>query len=117
LAPSLTVYFDVANFSGAYYASLGVSHSVALSETLALDLGLSLGYADDGDTYNELHDGVVSVALPIAVNDFFTITPELYASFALSSDAEDLLEAANLEVIEEKDSTFVYGGISLNVAF
>ena len=116
LAPSLTLYFDIANVKG-FYANLGISHSIAMGEGLSLDLGASIGYLDDDDTYNELHDGVLSAAMPFAVGYYLTITPELYVSMALSSDAEDLLNAANLGAIGEDESTFVYGGVSASFAF
>jgi len=116
LAPSFTVYYDIANVPG-WYAKLGVSHSIAMGEKLSLDLGASVGYLDDDADYSELHDGVVSAAMPFAVGDYLTVTPELYVSMALSSKAEDLLNGANLGAIGEDESTFVYGGVSASFAF
>jgi len=41
------------------------------------------------------------------------ITPELYYSFALGGDAQDVLEAASAD----DDSSFVYGGVSASFSF
>lgn len=116
LSPSLTLYMDIANVPG-WYANLSVGHSIALGETMSLDLGASIGYLDDDADYSELHDGVLSVAMPVAVGKYLTVTPELHASLALSSKADDLLKAANLGAISDEESTFIYGGISASFAF
>lgn len=111
LSPSVTIYKDIANIPG-FYVSLGVSHSVPVGEQ-ALDLGLSIGYADDDADYNALHDGLISAAMTFTINDMLSITPELYWSFALSDEAETVLETASFD----GDSSFVYGGVSLSMAF
>lgn len=115
LSPSITVYKEITGIAG-YYVSLGISYSVPVGET-ALDLGASIGYYDDEDTYNEFHDGLISASVSFPVNDYLTITPELYFSFALSGDASDAIELANLGVTGESDSSFVYGGVSASFAF
>ena len=116
LAPSLKLYSDIANYPG-WYLKFGVSHSVSLGEDFSLDLGATIGYLDDEDTYSELHDGVLSATIPFAIGEYLTITPELSVSMALSSDAEDMLNAANLAAIDDEESTFVYGGVLTSFAF
>lgn len=132
LSPTLSVYKDIANFSG-WYATLGISHSLPLTETLALDLGAQVGYlrANEASSYEEvdgsgtgtgkayraMHDGLLSAALPIALNQYLTITPELKYSFAMSSKASDLLENSNQGVINDREDNFIYGGVSMTLAF
>ena len=116
LSPSLTLYVDIANVPG-WYANLSVGHSIAIGETMSLDLGASIGFLDDDDDYSELHDGVLSAAMPITISENFTVTPEFYVSMALSSEAEDNIDAANLDAINDEESTFVYGGVSASFAF
>ncbi|MBU0483356.1 MAG: hypothetical protein KKB30_02425 [Proteobacteria bacterium] len=116
LSPSLTIYNEIAGYQG-WYANLSVSHSVPLTEKISLDLGASVGYLDNEDDYSELHDGMISAAVAIPLAENITITPELHYSFALSGAASDALEAANLGVIDEEDANFIYGGLSVNMAF
>ncbi len=115
LSPSFTLYREMANAPG-WYANLAVSHSFAMGDKMSLDLGLSIGYLDDDDG-SDLHDGVFSVCLPIALSENLTVSPELNVSMALSSEAEDRLDAANLAAYNDKESTFVYGGVSASLAF
>lgn len=132
LSPTLSVYKDIANLSG-WYVTLGVSHSLPLTETLALDLGAQIGYlraneassyeevdgsgTGNGKAYRAMHDGLLSASLPIALNEYLTVTPKLSYSFALSSDASDRLEESNNAAIGERDDNFIYGGVSMTLAF
>lgn len=125
LAPTLSVYLDTDLFPG-WYITLGISHSIEISEGYTLDLGAQIAYSDldddveldkDGlanDSYSALHDGTLSASMTFPVGEYFTITPEVYYTFALSSDAEDLLEAASYD---GDDSDFIYGGVTLGMSF
>ena len=113
LSPALTIYKEITGQSG-FYANLGVSHSFEVAQDLGLDLGVSVGYLDDDDTYNELHDGTVSASMSFPVGDYISITPELYYTFALSSDAKDVIKANSLTGDEE---SFIYGGVSASFSF
>lgn len=110
LAPTLTLYKDIANFPG-WYASLGIGYSVPLNDKTALDLGAQIGYANDDANYNALHDGLLSASITFPVNDMISITPEIYYSFPLSDDAEIALTNA------DGDDSFIYGGIAVSFAF
>ncbi len=112
LAPSLTLYMDIANVPG-YYVSLGIGHSIAMGEGLALDLGASIGFMDDDADYSELHDGLISVSMTFPVGEYLSISPELYYSFALSSEASDYIEAVSVTA----DDNYIYGGVSASFAF
>ena len=124
LAPTLTVYRDTDQYPG-WYVTLGVSHSLPLSDAYTLDLGAHVSYlaADDATTladpndptaaYGAFHDGMLSASISVPVNEYVTITPEVNYTFPLSSDASDLLEATN----PSADACFVYGGISVSFAF
>lgn len=124
LAPSLTIYRDISSFPG-WYTTLAVSHTFELSEQTSLDLGGHVSYmsADDASTladpsdptssYSEFHDGQVFVSVSIPVAEYITIVPELYYSFPLSSAASDVIKAGSAD----GDDSFLYGGVSLNMAF
>lgn len=117
LAPSLTIYYDIDDFSGDMYLNLGIGHSFALSEAVSLDLGFSAGYAipDDGDS--DFQDGLLSAAVSIPVGKYVTISPELYYSFPLSDEAEDAFEAFSDSMGGSGDSSYFYGGVSVSFAF
>jgi len=113
LAPTLTVYNDISNYQG-WYATLGIGHSIPVAEGVSLDLGAQIGYLDDEDTYNEFHDGLLSVSMSIPVGEYISVTPELYYSFALTSDSETVIKGAS---VDGDDDSFLYGGISTSFAF
>lgn len=112
LSPTLAVYRDIDSFEG-WYITLAVSHSIAMTDTISLDLGAKAGYYDLDDGYSALHDGTLSASVSFAVNDYISITPELYYSFPLSNDAEDEFKASN----PGGDEDVIYGGVSANFSF
>lgn len=142
LAPTLTIYRDT-DASPATYITLGVSHSFAVTEKYSLDLGFVASYYDydDGDDYPDpddvekgdpspdgysaLHTGVLSASMTFPVGEYFSITPEIYYSFPLSSDADDFLEQSNdhdgfdyaAGDKPDGDTDFVYGGVTLSMSF
>ncbi len=125
MAPSLTIYRDIARYPG-WYTALKVSHTFDLSETITVDLGGHISYlsiddesyiADPDDptsAYSDFHDGQVFVTVGIPVTEYITVVPELYYSFPLSSAASDIIKVVSSS---GDDDNFVYGGISLNMAF
>jgi len=133
LSPALAIYRDFSNLPG-WYLTLGVSHSFAINEKLNLDLGAQVSYlySDDdssysemtrdangdwvatGDAYRDFHDGRLSASMSFPVGEYFSVTPEIYYSFPLSSEAQDLLESTS---VNGEDSDFVYGGVTLSMSF
>lgn len=141
LAPTLTVYKEI-DYYKQWYITLGVSHTFALHEKVGLKLAAQASYLKsedettypefkrelefDGDSlatddqFNNFHDGVVSVSLPIAVTGHLTISPTLTYVFPLSNDAKHEMRARGLEgdsYPSDKRSSFLYGGIILSYIF
>ncbi len=132
LAPTLTIYRDIDHLPG-WYTTLGVSHSFAFKGDISLDLGAQISYlsADNASSYGEVvggtessteeysgfHDGLLSAAVSIPVGKYFAVSPEVYYSFPLSSDASDLLDVRNQSVIDDKDDSFIYGGVTVSMSF
>jgi hypothetical protein len=110
LAPTLTIYREIAGLSTTYY-TLGVSHSFPLTEKLSLDLGAKGSYLDDDNS--ALHDGILSVALPYTINDHLSVAAELNWSFPLSDDAKTKIKSLSAN----GDDSFIYGGLSASFAF
>ena len=111
-APSLTIYYDTDSFAGAWYANLAFGHSFMIGD-YSLDLGLSFGYLDDNDGYAEFHDGNLSAAMSFPISEYIAITPEIYWSFPLTSEAGDYIKNEDFS----NDDNFVYGGVSLSFSF
>lgn len=128
LSPTLSIYRDYDNAQG-WYITLDISHSFPITGDITLDLGAKASYwmVDDFDTaadpsdatdeYSNFHDGVLSASLSIPVNEYISITPELYYSFPLSNDAENKLKVDNQGTIGRDDDEFIYGGLSVSLAF
>jgi len=112
-APSFTIYYDTDSFAGAWYANLAFGHTFMIAEKYGLDLGLSFGYLDDNNGYSEFHDGNLSASMSFPIGEYVAITPEIYWSFPLTSEAGDLIQGAS---ISDNDN-FVYGGVSASFSF
>jgi hypothetical protein len=73
------------------------------------------------DKFNNFHDGVVSILLPVNVISSLTITPTVSYVFPLSQDARYEMKARGLQgaaLPSDKDSSsFLYGGITLSFTF
>lgn len=110
LTPTLTVYRDTDNYPG-WYATLGVSHSFPVQGDITLDLGAQASYL--AADYSNFHDGVLSLGFTVPVNTLITIKPKLSYTFALSNDAEELMGISS----KEGDDSFIYGGVSVSMAF
>jgi len=135
LSPALTVYREVYK-SEHWYFLLGISHSFEISKAVSLELSASASYLEslDADAYPDIdssgaatddefshfHDGVISASLPVSVAKYITITPSLGYTFALSSDASDEMEWRSRSFRGKTtggDDNFVYGGVTVSVAF
>jgi hypothetical protein len=111
LTPTLSVYKDIDTFPGWYY-NLGISHSIAITDALALNLGASMGYMDT-DGYDEFHDGAITASMSYAVNKYLTITPKVAYTLALTDESKDNIMATSWD----GDDDHFYGGVSFAVAF
>jgi len=132
LTPTLAIYRDYDNTSG-WYATLGVSHTLPLSEGIGLTLGGQVGYvsaedADDleevdasfagtGSAYRGFHDGLLSASVTIPLSEYLSVTPALNYSFPLTSKASDLIEARSLRGGGSGDNDYLYGGVTVSLAF
>jgi hypothetical protein len=113
LSPTLAFYYDVDDFSGAYYVTFDISHSFPIGETYSLDLGALVSYLDDNEDYNAFHNGVLSASMTFPIGEYISITPEVNYSFALSNDAEDYIKDGSAD----NDDSYIYGGTTISFAF
>jgi hypothetical protein len=123
LNPTLSVYRDIANLP-AWYINFGISHSQPIYDKITLDLGASAGYyySEDNDfseinnpsnRYRALHNGLVTAGLTIPFGEYFSVKPLIGYSFPLSGTADDYIKATSIS----DHSSFVYGGVTLSMAF
>jgi len=129
LSPILTVYKEFDHYHQWYFL-LGISHLFKISDIIGLKLSASASYlkSEDGTTYpeisdqglstddkfNNFHDGVLSVSLPIATAKYVTITPTVSWIFPLSDDAKNEMKFRS----KDGDSdNFLVWGVSMGFSF
>lgn len=134
LSPTLTVYKEISHYKQWYFL-LGVSHAFTLSEKVVLKLSASASYlkSEDADTYpkfqsdaatpdgkyDNFHDGMLTVSLPVTPVNYLTVTPSLSYVFPLCDDAKDEMKARGLQGVDPSDrnSSHVYGGLTVSFSF
>lgn len=135
LSPTLTVYKEIDHYRNWYFL-LGVSHVFELSKMVSLKLAASASYllstdadayakydgnaAATADKFSNFHDGLVSASLPVKVTDRITVTPLVSYTFALTGDAKDEIRGRGMKGTvspAERDSSFLYGGVSVGFSF
>ena len=134
LTPTLTVYKEISHYEQWYFL-LGVSHAFTLSDKVALKLAASASYLKSEDStdypevnsdyeatddkYNNFHDGVLSVSLPITPVKYLTVTPSLSYTFPLCSDAKREMKFRGLRGVDpsDRDSSYLYGGLTMSFTF
>lgn len=135
LTPTMTLYKDIAHYHQ-WYLFLNISHTFALSKIIGLKLSAQASYlkSEDAETfprfdsnamattdrYNNFHDGTISLCLPIAAYKTLTITPTVSYTFPLCDDARYEMKGRGLKGTAnpaDRDSAFVYGGVTASFAF
>jgi hypothetical protein len=126
LNPTATLYYDLDDADG-FYASLGISHSLDLSEwglsddmIKTLDLGASLGYADRnynqnywGNAVDALNDLVISATVPVELCEAAT----LKVSCNYVSLLDNSLNVNDAGTKKGQKSDYVYAGIGVAMSF
>lgn len=135
LSPTLSLYREIDHYRN-WYVLFGVSHSFELNSKTSLKLAGTASYllSTDADTYpkfngsaipstdkfSNLHDGTVSVSLPINATDYITVTPMLSYIFPLSGDAKEEMKGFGLKgsaTPAERESSFWAGGVIAGFSF
>ncbi|OPY19253.1 MAG: hypothetical protein A4E74_00047 [Syntrophus sp. PtaB.Bin075] len=133
-SPTLTVYKEISHYKQWYFL-LGMSHAFALNDRVTLKLAATASYlksgdSDDypeidsdyqptGDEYNNFHDGVLSMSLPVTLVKHLTVTPSLSYVFPLCEDAKHEMKYRGLQGDDpsNRDSSYLYGGLTVSFAF
>lgn len=146
LNPTLTVYYEVTHYRN-MYALFSLTHTFELHKRVSLKLFGSASYlystyADatlyaegagyggypkfDQDAnvtdekFNDFHEGVLTVSLPIKVTEKITVTPLVTYVFPLSGAAGNEMKGQGLKgaaLNKDKDNTFIVGGLTVSFAF
>ena len=115
---------------------MGISHTIEFNKIVSLKLSAAGSYLmgeDAGtypkinnngspttDKYNNFHDGAISACLPINIVKYVTITPTVSYVFPLCDDAKYDMQARSVRGISkfsDGDSSFIYGGLTFDLAF
>ncbi len=135
LSPTVTVYKEIDHYHQWYFL-LGFSQTFELNKVFSLKLAASASYllsSDETtyakynsdsvaktDKYNNFHDGTVTVSLPIAVYKTLSVTPTVSYVFPLCNDARYEMRAYGKRGVtspSDRDSAYLYGGITLSYTF
>jgi hypothetical protein len=146
LSPTFTAYKEISHYRNWYFL-LGISQTFEFNTVFSLKLAASGSYllseyADaalfnagagyggypkfdensqaTGDKFNNSHDGIVSVSLPIKPINYITITPTISYAFPLSQDAKYEMKGQGMKAAatnSERDSSFLYGGVTFSFSF
>ncbi len=113
LSPSLAVYYDIDESDG-LYINASVSHSVDLTERLALGLSAAVGWGDDknnafyfGPDKSGLADLALSASLDYAVSANLAMSFYLRYTEIIDSDLENAV----------RDSDVFNGGVNFTYSF
>ncbi len=122
LKPTATLYYDFDEADG-FYASLGVSHSVDITDmgimddmVNALDLTATLGYGDSNynneywaESTDATNDLVISATIPVKLCEAATLNA--------SCSYVSLLDGSIKANATTQKSDYVYAGVGLAVSF
>jgi hypothetical protein len=123
LNPTISVYREIAHVP-AWYVNVGISHSQELVHNITLDVAASASYYHSEDSgfaeannpnekYQQFHNGLISAGLTIPFAEYFAVKPMIAYSFPLSDKADEYIESVSLS----DESSFVYGGVTVSMAF
>lgn len=143
LSPTLTIYKEVDHYHQ-WYILFGISHAYKLSKSIPLKLSASASYLKSeyadavlfnsgsgyggypkfndqaeatNDKYDNFHDGVITISLPIHVAKYITVTPTASYVFPLSDDAKNEIKGRGIKSTSnpaDRDSSFLYGGLTFS---
>jgi len=140
LAPNIKVArsFDSTQI---WYMLLGLSHTFEINKIVGLTLAASGSYLisqddnrlkvnSDGtdrradgsknDRYNNFHDAVVSLNLPIKPTSYLTITPQISYIFPMCDDAKYDMRFRSMQqdtTFVDRQSAYLVGGASVTLSF
>ena len=139
LKPTLSIYRGIEHAGDNWYVNLGISHNIPTvkREILgycgeqSLDIGGWIGFISRfgnnyAPSYRAMHDGNIWANYTIPLNSFLTVVPSINYSFPLSHQAQKEIGHSSFTAIDDYargeqysggHSSFVYGGITLKLAF
>jgi hypothetical protein len=133
LKPSLSIYREIALPGERWYINLGVSHSFPTIKReifgfcgeQSLDVGAWISYmsinSSDYD-YEAMHDANIWAAYNIPISSYMTVVPSINYSLPMSNNAQTNIRQSSFNATNRgpganTNSSWVYGGVTLKVAF
>jgi hypothetical protein len=140
LSPNLKVArsFDSTQI---WYMQLGLSHTFELSKIVGLTLAASGSYVISQDDnrlkinsdgtdrsangtknsrYNNFHDAVISLNIPIKPTSYLTISPQISYIFPMCDDAKYDMKSRSMQqdtTFVDRQSSYLVGGVSAVLSF
>ena len=140
LAPNLKVArsFDSTQI---WYMQLGLSHTFEINKVVGVTLAASGSYLISQDDnrlkvnsdgtdrqsdgakngrYNNFHDAVVSLNLPIKPTSYLTITPQISYIFPMGDDAKYDMKYRSMQqdtTFVDRQSSYLVGGVAVALSF
>jgi hypothetical protein len=132
LSPTFTISKEISNYSQ-WSALLNLSHTYEFGKNVSLKSSATAGYSKredmlfipnyDGriipmtDKYDSFYDGTIEISLPITVTESFSIIPFFTYAFPFNNDSRHELRGKGIVSPIDKNSSFVYGGLSISYSF
>jgi hypothetical protein len=120
LSPTVKVSYDFDQVN-AFYAELGISHSIELFKSITAELSLSMGAAQSdynqfyfGTDKNALNDGNAKLALTYGISEALTLGGYVQYTRLLDSEIRDAADNADNLF---NDGDVVLGGVDLSYSF
>ena len=110
-------------------ALVNISHTYEFNKSVSLKSSASASYFKreemalipnyDGRIIPMMdnYDGTISVSLPIAVTESFSIVPTFTYAFPLGNDSRHALRGRGIANPLDKSSSFIFGGFSFSFSF
>ena len=146
LAPTITAYKEIDHYRNWYFL-LGISHTHDFTKRVSLKIAATASYllstyadaslfnagagyggyprfnsdaAATDDKFNNFHDGTVTLSLPVKAAGQLMVTPSIAYVFPLSDDARYEMKGTGLKGTAsagDRDSSYLYGGLSVSFSF
>jgi hypothetical protein len=133
LKPTLSVYREIELPGERWYINLGISHTFPTVKRevfgfcgeQSLDIGAWISYMSINSTnfdYEAMHDGNIWAAYNIPITSYLTVIPSINYSFPLSNTSQtNIRDACFNRAYDRRDgdssASYVYGGVTLKLAF
>jgi hypothetical protein len=86
---------------------------------ISLKLAATWSYLASTDKFSNFHDGTLSLSLLLKTKPHITLAPTICYVYPLSDDAKNETKGRGIggKIPEDRDSSFLYGGLTASFTF